>query len=475
MVQLKKICSLILLTLLCTQLSVAIAPNTFIAYITGFNAPYAVAITPSGLHAYVTEGGTNSVKVINTDETSPNFNTIVAAPNLDGVFAAPNSIAITPNHKYAYVVNNGNNSVLVIDTDPASLSYNNLISAPSLVGVFNNPGDVAISPNSLFAYVINYNNNTVNVIDIDPTSPSFNMVLSTPALDGILSNPFSITITPNGKYGYITNLTGSVTVIDTDPTSPGFNTQIAAPGLAAVTTQPEGMGITADGFFGYVNNGANGDVVVIDTNPASPTFNTVIPAPGLMGTFDFPNDAAATADGNYVYVTNFIGATGSISSVTVIDTNPLSPTYNQTLNTPGLVSSYPLTRYFTLAATPNARYVYAVDGYNNNVSVIFTGIIDQPLNFVGCKLLNRFLLQAEYIDHLTWSAPTTGVAPASYKIYSDTALTKLIATVPATTTPLQYDVHNQSPSAQNTYYIVSVDSDGNPSGYASTTVSSFCS
>ncbi len=453
------------------QSSMATAPNTFVTLISGFNQPYAIAITPNGSYAYVTDLGSNSVLVIDTNPSSSNFNTLVSASGLSGVFNQPSAIAITPNSLYAYVVDTNTNSVLIIDTNPSSLNFNTLISAPNLNGVFNNPAGIAITPSGLYAYVFNSGNNSLNVIDLNPSSPTYNQLLSTPSLNGVLNNPFDIAITPNGNYAYIANLTGSVTVIDTNPSSPTFNTSIAAPGLASVNPQPEGLAITADSLFAYVTDGSSTDVTVLDINPASPTFNTVLSAPNLITAFNAPNDVATTPSGSYyAYVTNFLGSSGSISSVSVIDTNPASSTYNSTLDTPGLFvqSPPPFTRFVTIAITPNARYAYAVDVFNNIVGVIYTGIIAPPSNFSGCKENNTFLLQKIRANHLTWSAPTIGITPTSYKIYRDAALTQLIATLPATT--LQYNDYNTN----DTYYITSVDDLGNASSSASTIIAGNC-
>lgn len=469
----KKIfCSFLFLTLMQSS-CLATAPNTFIAFISGFNNPVDIATTPSNLFAYVTDGGSNSVLVIDTNQSSPTFNTLIAAPSLNGVFNNPADLAITPNSNFAYVCDAGSNSVLVINTNPASPSFNTLIAAPGLASVFNQPNSIAITPNGLFAYVTNAGNNNLSVIDINPSSLTYNTVLVTPGLNGILSSPFAIVITPSGNYAYISNLTGSVGVVDTNPSSLTYNTLLVTPGLSAVNAQPEGLAITANGFFAYVSDGAGTDVSVIDTNPASPTFNTVLSAPNLLSAFNAPNGVATTSDGNYAYVTNFLGSSGSISSVSVIDTNPSSSTYNSTLSTPDLSLSG-IIRFVALAATANARFVYAIDAFNNTTDVIYTGIIAAPINFTGCKIKNVFLVQTDLINHLTWSAPTTGALPVAYNIYRDAGLTQLVATVPATSI-LQYNDHNRLSTANETYYLVSVDSGGNLSAPVSTTVSQSCS
>lgn len=436
----------------------AMEPNTFIAFIDGFNVPVNLAVTPNGLYAYVSDAGSNSVLVIDVNPSSPTFNTLIAAPNLSGVFNNPAGIAITPTSNFVYVCNANANTVSVIQT-----SDNTVVAT---INGFNGPGSIAITPNGLYAYVMDSGSNSVSVIDLNPLSPTYNTILVTPGLDGILNSPFSITITPSGLYAYVCNLAGSVTAIDLNPSSPTYNTALVTPGLDAVNPQPEGLGITANSLVAYVCDGSDSAVTVLDINPASPTFNTVVSAPNLSAAFNFPNGVANTPNGNYAYVTNFIGASANNSSVSVIDTNPLSPTYNSTLNTPGLTLPF-LTRFLALTITPNGMFVYAADGFNNTVDVIYTGVVGAPSNFVAVKIENIFLLETNWVNRLTWSAPALGVAPVAYAIYRDPGLTQLIATVPATV--LQYYDANQLPNVVTTYYIVSVDSSGNISTPTSAT------
>jgi len=444
----------VVLALFITTPAAAFEPNTFIALISGFNQPYSIAITPSGLYAYIgeTTGAGSSVRVIDTDSSSPTFNQIVAAPNLIGVFNQPFAIAITPNSNFAYVCNSGTNSVLVIDT-----STNTLVAAPGLIGTFNQPGSIAITPNGLYAYVINVGNNDVNVIDL-----SNNTILATPNLVGVLNNPFDIAITPDGSYAYVSNLNNtSVTVIDIS-TNTVFATINSVP-------QPQGMSITPDGKYVYVSNGGGLSVTVIDT-----ASNTIVSTPNLDTAFNFPNDVAILSNGSYAYVTNFLGTSGNVSAVSVIDTNPGSPTYNSTLFTPGLaLPSIPTIRFFTLAATPNAQFVYAVDGFNNTVDVIYTGAVFAPLNVSGCKTSNGFLLQTDYINRLSWSAPAIGATPAAYKIYRAANMEQFVATVPGTV--FTYTDHNRQPRTNDTYYIASVGDGGTISTLAATTVTQACS
>jgi YVTN family beta-propeller protein len=67
-----------------------------------------IAITPDGKNAYLTNGGLNTVSVINTAT-----NTVSATVD---VGVDPGGLAITPDGKHVYVTNHGSDNVSVIDT-----------------------------------------------------------------------------------------------------------------------------------------------------------------------------------------------------------------------------------------------------------------------------------------------------------------------------------------------------------------------
>ena len=103
--------------------------------------------------AYVPTHKSNTVSVVNTAT-----NTVVATVP---VGIQPLAVAITPDGAFAYVTNSGwifgSNSVSVIDT------HTNAVTATIAVGNF--PIGVAFAPNGAFAYVVNDGANSVSVID----------------------------------------------------------------------------------------------------------------------------------------------------------------------------------------------------------------------------------------------------------------------------------------------------------------------
>jgi YVTN family beta-propeller protein len=230
--------------------------------VAGVPLPYygalAVAITPDGTHAYVTDYGSASVSVIATAT-----NTVVGTPipvgNLPGGVAvtpdgtqvyvanvysgtvsviatasntvvatvpawAPGGIAFTPDGKFAYVTDGGTSSVVSVFATAGT--------PPTLVttiGVGTGPFGIAITPDGKFAYVANSSDNTVSVI-----ATASNTVVGTPITVGM--SPFQIAITPDGKYAYVTNeASANVSVIAT-----ASNTVAAT---VSVGNNPRGVGI----------------------------------------------------------------------------------------------------------------------------------------------------------------------------------------------------------------------------------------
>ncbi len=149
---------------------IATSTNTVVATVPVGTQPIAVALTPDGAFAYVTNSS-GSVSVLSTAS-----NTVVATVPVGSL---PFGVAITPDGAFAYVTNRGTNDVSVITT-----STNTVVAT---VPVGSGPGGVAITPDGAFAYVTN--------------SPGSVFVLSTAsntvvATVPVGAGPFGVAITP---------------------------------------------------------------------------------------------------------------------------------------------------------------------------------------------------------------------------------------------------------------------------------------
>jgi len=120
----------------------------------------------------------------------------------------------------------------------------------------------------------------------------------------------------------------------------------------------------------------------------------------------------------------------------------------------------------TINVDVNAQGYAVVAGTISTVPSLLSGaavhlLIFPPINASGKQIKNKFLTQTDYVNCLGWDASSTSETVVSYKIYRDSGLTDLAGTVPATQT--QFKDHNRKKNTTYTYYIVSVDANGNTS------------
>ena len=121
-------------------------------------------------------------------------------------------------------------------------------------------------------------------------------------------------------------------------------------------------------------------------------------------------------------------------------------------------------------ATPNYSLSYLPIGNPTFVQFDFLGYpsILPPSSIQGQQIENRFLLQAELVNVISWTAPTSGNQPVYYQVYRND-LDTLIGVVYADQ-PLIFEDHNRLPNVMYTYYVVSVDIAHNVSAPISITI-----
>ena len=153
--------------------------------------PGAIAITPDGTMAFVTNENSHSVSVID-------ISTNMLAGSTDAVGDGPIGIAITPDGKSAYVTNNSSNNVSVIDT----LTF----SVVETIAVGMQPMGILITPDGKSAYV-------ATLVDVSVIDTATNMVVGSPI--SVPNGPEAIAITSDGKSIYVAVRNDTVSIIDT--------------------------------------------------------------------------------------------------------------------------------------------------------------------------------------------------------------------------------------------------------------------
>ena len=127
---------------------------------------------------------------------------------------------------------------------------------------------------------------------------------------------------------------------------------------ASPTSRPTGLAVSPDGTLTYVANSDDGTVSVIDTDPTSGTYNQVIGSAIVVGSS--PVGVAVAQDGLRVYVTDDTDGT-----VSVIDTDSTSGTYNLVIDiiTVGAGAK-------GVVVSPDGTTLYVANQYDGTVSVI---------------------------------------------------------------------------------------------------------
>lgn len=405
-----------------------------------------------GYFVYVADFS-NKVFVLDTTQN----NAIVAAID---VGIEPTSLAVTPDGTRIYVTNNSDSTVSVIDGNPSSRGVIKVIT----VGIGPNPNAVAISPDGKFAYVGN-GDGSINVIDTSTntvkqsitgsSAVNINALTVTPdgkelyaalnanlfeyftiASDGTLTfgntigdrTPQVITsaVTPNGQFVFSgTDSFGlpPPTFLDVINTT----THLINPEIAILQGLPSGIAVSPNGEFVYVSSA--GEFSVFKTSDYSLLTHIDYPsAGGINGPIAF------TPDGLSAYVAN---SQVQSNHVDVIDTNPLSPTYNTVVADIGPFGLF----FFDIA-------IGIVPSSPSPSS--------SPTNLTGAQKKNDFGLLFELFNQLQWESSSTSVA--GFNVYRNGALIASLG--PSTFT---YQDHNRKRGVTTTYSVTAVSSSGSES------------
>ncbi len=243
-------------------------------------AASAVAITPDGSKAYVTD-----------DKDLYSVDTVTSNVTVIPVGGSLRQIAITPDGSRAYATDVGDRVWII------SVSTDQVIGSITLP-VRSQADGLAITPDGTRAYVALYARRSLALIDISTDR----LVASLPTTPF----PAHVAVTPSGAFAYVTHAgraAGSVSVIDTR-TDRVVSTIALDKGVGDVAISP-------DGAFAYGTSGG-GDIAVIDTS--THTVITTIPVGGSLGRI-----ALASMPNGCVVPSGCTGDCGNDRSVSVAE------------------------------------------------------------------------------------------------------------------------------------------------------------
>ena len=200
--------------------------------------PAHVVVAPDGRHAYVANGGDNSVSVVDTAAQS-----VIATI---AVGAGPHGMRIRPDGQQAWVANLKGGAVSVIDTESRK--------QVAEIAVGKRPAQVGFTPDGSMGFVSLSGENRVALIN-----PVSRKVIGKVAVGNV---PIQVYATPDSKFVLVANQ-GS-------PGKPGTTVSVIdVAGFKVVATIKTGTGahgvvIDRDGRRAYVTNTYANTVSVID-------------------------------------------------------------------------------------------------------------------------------------------------------------------------------------------------------------------
>jgi YVTN family beta-propeller protein len=261
--------------------------------------PVRIAMQPDGLKAYVSNGGQDTISVIDTQNRSE------ILPKIS-VGASPQELAVSPDGTRLYVAHKAGtygNKVTVVELD-----NNNLVHQVDLQTNAVEGKDVVVRPDSGFAYVAEYGPDGVDGW-VEVIKPSAQLVTSIE----VGQKPRRLALNPSGSRLFVSNYdSGTVSVIRSN------NNPIVL-ATTSVGAQPRGIAVTPDGTKTFVTNlegGApNGTVSVIDDT------NSTYPELTRFNVGRQPWHVTITPDGKWAYVSNS-GVALASSSVSIIKIPP---------------------------------------------------------------------------------------------------------------------------------------------------------
>lgn len=439
--------SMIYFTQTAAVVGMATATNVFSAPIPIAGRSTRIAITPSGLLAYVTDMINNRAYEIDLTAQSVSATIPLTASS------QPSNIAISSDGLWAYIAN-GN------ATFATAINLDTYVTTDIIIGVSQD--GVAITPDSKTAVFSNQGGAAISTIEVGTSNtmttavqgnPSFLAITPDQAPIASFTTAIGTALTPSTFTSTSTTDVGTLALYEWDfgdgntvstATNPIQHTYMAGGAYDVILTVTNSGGTsTTQTFTGQTvsNNGGPSATTTSQINVpfVAPVITSVTPATGPAGTAVQISGSGFTGTTSVTF--GALSATFTVISdtqISVVVPAGFTGTVLITVTTPGGIASIP----FTLSNS-----------------------IAPPTNLTGVQIQNKFASQTDVVNILSWTEPV-GITPAGYIIYSNAALTELVAA----TSDLSYEIHNRQKHKTYTYYVVSATSSGEISSPVSVTI-----
>ncbi len=398
------------------------------AAVAAVNAPFSVAVDPTGKFAYVANYGSSTVSMYTINQTTG----ALTAGTAVATGTNPLDITVDPTGRFAYVANNTSNTVSMYTVNQTT----GALTAGTTVATGTSPQSVAVDPTGRFAYVANYGSSTVSMYTINQTTGA--LTAGTTVATG--NGPSTVAVDPTGKFAYVTNREADTVSVYTINQTTGA--------LTAGTTVATGiypLGITVDptGRFVYVTNNSSNTVSMYTINQTT----GALTAGTTVATGDIPRAVAVDPTGRFAYVTNEMSNTVSMYTINQTTGALTAGTTVATGDMPFLVAVDPTGRFAYVTNYSSATVsVYSIDAqtrtsdgtltaYIGSTSSLFSGGTTPvtmigtyspttPASFIWGQAMNSYNFRTSL--NTTYDSPANAYAGylAGYKANDNTAKAK---------------------------------------------------
>jgi 6-phosphogluconolactonase (cycloisomerase 2 family) len=265
-----------------------------------------VAVSPTGLHAFAVDSGTNQVIPYSINQTTGIPERLSGGARATG--SNPLFVAVYPNGQYLYVANANSNNISIFGVDVATGALTSI----GTTATGNYPSSLAIDRSGSFLYVTNGNSNSVSGFIISPANGNLAQVAGSPFT--VMTNPRDVVIDPSNKFAYVaSSVANRVHAFRMNSTTGALVQVTGSPYVSGTTPIELAVDSTAKYLYSTnIGNMANSlSAWSIDTTTGALTAVPGAPFPRTGGTWG----VAAHPSAGFLYVSN--SGAGTISSLSI--------------------------------------------------------------------------------------------------------------------------------------------------------------
>ena len=282
--------------------------NGALAFLSNVNTgdyPGAVAVSPNGLYAYVTNFMSGSLSSFSIDNTA---GTLTPIPLGSPGTSSPLGIAVDPLGHFLWVVSyNGypNNTVsaFTIGADGAPTASG----LPLTTGSYARA--VGVHPSGNFVYVGSEIAHSISVYSVNASDGTLTLVSATSSY--AVFSPNSIVFDPSGQFVYVADTSSGS--IDAFTVNTGTGALTAPHYYNNVPTSPTAVAVHPNGNYLYVVGSGSQDIGIFFIHPGTNTLDTI--GGGTATTGYNPQAITIDSTGSYLYVTN--GGDNTVSTFSI--------------------------------------------------------------------------------------------------------------------------------------------------------------